>query len=117
MNNNNNQNKRYNPNEFDMYGPPLEINSNQLDNYIGPFNNNNNNNNNKNSLYPSFNDGNQNNNLFSQNSQGNNNFGNNNMIEQNSGNNMINMNNNNGPQMTQEEIEWEQRLKELDDLS
>ena len=31
MNNtNNNQNKRYNPNEFKMYGPQLEINSNKL---------------------------------------------------------------------------------------
>ena len=121
MNNiNNNQNKRYNPNEFDMYGPPPEINSNQLVQYIGSFdnnngnNNNNNNNNINNNQFSNFNDNNnQNNNMFSQN-QGNSNFNNNNMMSNNMGNN--NMNNNFGQQMTPEEIEREQRLKELDDL-
>ena len=108
--NNNNQNKIYNPNEFDMYGPAPEINSNQLIHYIGPIDNNNNNNNNQ---YPSFDRGSQNNNLFSQNNQGNQNLGNNNMMGNNFGNNM---NNNNPQQMTQEDIEREQRLKELDDL-
>ena len=99
-----------------MFGPSPEINSNQLVQYIGPFdqnnNNNNNSNNNNNNPYPSFNGSIQNNNLFSQN---NNNFGNNgnNMMDNNFGNNM---NGNNGQQMTQEEIEREQRLKELDDL-
>ena len=121
MNNiNNNQNKRYNPNEFDMYGPPPEINSNQLVQYIGTFDNNNNNNNgnnnnnnnNNNNQFSNFNGNNQNNNMFSQN-QGNSNFDNNNMMSNNMGNNM---NNNFGQQMTQEEIEREQRLKELDDL-
>ena len=116
---NNGQNKKYNnPNEFDMYGPAPEMDSNQLVQYIGTFdqnNNNNNNLNNNNNPYPNFNGGNQNNqnnnNLFSQN----NNFGNNNNNRMN--NNMgNNMNGNNGHQMSQEEFEQEQRLKELDDL-
>ena len=116
--NNNNQNKGFNPNEFDMYGPSPEVNSNQLVQYIGTFNNNNNNNrsgnfnNNNNNLYPSFNSSNQNNNMLSQ-DKGNSNFGNNNMMCNNFENNMnANMN----PQMSQEDIEREKRLKELDDL-
>ena len=113
MNNNNfNQNKRYNPNEFDMYGPSPEINSDQLVHYIGPLNNNNGNNGNNNNQFTGFNNNNQNNNIFSQNNMGNDTFGN------NMGNNLGNdMNGNfNQQQMTQEEIEREQRLKELDDL-
>ena len=107
---NNGQNKRNNnQNEFDMFGPSPEINSNQLVQYIGPFdqnnNNNNNSNNNNNNPYPSFNGSIQNNNNFGNNG--------NNMMDNNFGNNM---NGNNGKQMTQEEIEREQRLKELDDL-
>jgi hypothetical protein len=113
MNNNINQNKRYNPNEFDMYGPSPEINSDQLVHYMGPLNNNNSNNGNNNNQFTGFNNNNQNNNnMFSQNNLGNDTFGN------NMGNNMGNdMNGNfNQQQMTQEEIEREQRLKELDDL-
>ena len=106
MNNNMNQNKRFNQNEFDMYGPSPEINSDQLVHYIGPINNNNNGNNNN--QFTGFNNNNQNNNMFSQNTQLNNNFGN------NMGNNMNG--NFNQQQMTAEEIEREQRLKELDDL-
>ena len=115
-----NQNNNFN---LDMYGPAPETNSNQLVNYIEVFNNNNNNynnnnnNNNKyinsndnynnisnNDQYPSFEGRNQNDNMFSKNNKGNNN----NIMDQN--------NNNNGQKMTQEEIEREQRLKELDDL-
>ena len=115
MNNNMSQNKRFNQNEFDMYGPSPEINSDQLVHYIGPINNNNNGNNNN--QFTGFNNNNQNNNMFSQNTQLNNNFGNN-IGNNNMGNNMgNNMNGNfNQQQMTAEEIEREQRLKELDDL-
>ena len=114
-----NQNSNFN---LDMYGPSPEINSNQLVNYIEAFNNNNNNynnsNNNNNSYinnkdnynnssnnvqYPSFERKNQNDNMLSKNNQGNNN-----MMDQ--------IFDNNGPKMTQEEIEREQRLKELDEL-
>ena len=113
MNNNNNRNNKLN---IDMYGPEPQINSNQLVNYIGEFNNNNDNNinnnnynnynfnNNGNNQYPSFGGNYINNNMLSQNNQGSNY-----MKEQNYGNS-------NGQQMTQEEIEREQRLKELDDL-
>ena len=113
ININNNPNKRNNSNEFEMYGPSPEINSNQLIHYIGPIDNNNNNNNNNNNPYPNFDSGNPNNNMFSQNNQGNQSSGNGNIMENNFGNDM-----NNGPsqQMTQEDIEREQRLKELDDL-
>ena len=103
--NNNNQKNIYNSNEYDIYGPGPEINSNQLVNYIGSFNNNN-------SQYPDFNNNQNNNNMLSKNNQRNNNL-NNNMMEQNFGNNTCN---NNSQQMTQEDIEREQRLKELDDL-
>ena len=100
QNPNNFQNKNNNKSdEFDIYGPAPEINSNQLVNYIGEFNSQNNNNN----QYQNFNNiQNQNNNFnFGQNQNSDNNFGN------NVGNNH---------QMTQEEIEREQRLKELDEL-
>ena len=96
QNNNNNNNKS---NEFDIYGPAPEISSNQLVNYIGEFNSQNNNNN----QFQNFNNiQNQNNNF---------NFGQNQNNENNFGNNM-----GNNHQMTQEEIEREQRLKELDEL-
>ena len=101
------QNNNTNSNEFDMYGPAPQINSNQLTQYIGPFNQNNNNN------YPNFNGGNQNNFSSSQNVDFRNNNDNNNMMSNNFGNNM---NNNFGQQKTQEEIEREERLKELDEL-
>ena len=101
------QNKNSNSNEFDMYGPAPQINSNQLTQYIGPFNQNNNNN------YPNFNGGNQNNFSSSQNMDFRNNNDNNNMMSSNFGNNM---NNNFGQQKTQEDIEREERLKELDEL-
>ena len=93
--NNNFQNQNFNkPNEFDMYGPAPELNSNELVNYIGPFNTNNNNN--------QFQNNNQNNNYnYEMNPNSGNNFGN------DMGNNY---------KMTQEEIEREQRLKELDEL-
>ena len=98
--NNNFQNQNFNKqNEFDMYGPAPEVNSNELVNYIGNFNNGNNNN--------------INNNQFQNNNQENNNY--NFGINQNNGNNFGNDMGNNH-QMTQEEIEREQRLKELDDL-
>lgn len=100
---NNMQNKNSNSNEFDMYGPAPQINSNQLMQYIGPFNQNNNN-------YPNFNGGNQNN-FSSQNIDYRNDS--NNMMNNNFGNNM---NNNFVMQKTQEEIEREERLKELDEL-
>ena len=115
-----NQNNNFN---LDMYGPAPETNSNQLVNYIELFNNNNNNynngnNNNNNYInsndnfnnisnnvqYPSFEGKTQINNMLSKNNQGNNNI-----MDQN-------YDNNNGQKMTQEEIEREQRLKELDDL-
>ena len=97
--NNNFQNKNYNKsNEFDIYGPAPEINSDQLVNYIGEFNSPNNNN-----QFQNFNNiQNQNNNF---------NFGQNQNNDNNYGNNM-----GNDHQMTQEEIEREQRLKELDEL-
>ena len=101
--NNNFQNQNFNKqDEFDMYGPAPEINSNELVNYIGNFNNNNNNNNNNNQF--------QNNNL------NNNNF--NYGMNPNSNNNGNNFGNDMGSnyQMTQEEIEREKRLKELDEL-
>ena len=101
------QNKNSNSNEFDMYGPAPQINSNQLTQYIGPFNQNNNNN------YPNFNGGNQNNFSSSQNMDFRNNNDNNNMMSNNFGNNI---NNNFGQQKTQEDIEREERLKELDEL-
>ena len=104
---NNMQNKNSNSNEFDMYGPAPQINSNQLTQYIGPFNQNNNN------MYPNFNGGNQNNFSSSQNVDFRNNNDNNNMMGNNFGNNM---NNNFGQQKTQEDIEREERLKELDEL-
>ena len=98
--NNNFQNQNFNKqNEFDMYGPAPEVNSNELVNYIGNFNNGNNNN--------------IKNNQFQNNNQENNNY--NFGINQNNGNNFGNDMGNNH-QMTQEEIEREQRLKELDDL-
>ena len=94
--NNNFQNQNFNKqNEFDMYGPAPEVNSNELVNYIGNFNN-----------------GNNNNNQFQNNNQENNNY--NFGMNQNNGNFGNDMGNNH--QMTQEEIEREQRLKELDDL-
>ena len=99
---NNFQNKNYNSDEFDKYGPAPEINSNELVNYLGGFNNQNNNFNNMNNQFSNFNNNPNNNN---------NDFGNN---QNNYGNNMSNYNENN--QMTQEEIEREQRLKELDEL-
>jgi len=101
------QNKNPNSNEFDMYGPAPKINSNQLAPYIGSFNQNNNNN------YPNFNGGNQNNFSSSQNMDFRNNNDNNNMMNNNFENNM---NNNFGQQKTQEDIEREERLKELDEL-
>ena len=100
------QNKNSNSNEFDMYGPAPQINSNQLTPYIGSFNQNNNN-------YPNFNGGNQNNFSSSQNMDFRNNNDNNNMMSNNFGNDM---NNNFGQQKTQEDIEREERLKELDEL-
>ena len=108
QNMNNNQNNKFKSNEFDMYGPAPEINSNELVNYIGSFNNNNNNNNNfnnnnnnyksnsnfnNNNQYPSFGGNNQNNNMLFQNNQGNNNT-----MEQN-------YCNNNGPKIPQDELE------------
>ena len=95
--NSNFPNRNYNKsNEFDMYGPAPEINSNELVNYIGNFNNNNNNN--------QFQSNNQNNNNY--------NYGMNNPNDGNNFGNNMGMNN----QMTQEEIEREQRLRELDEL-
>jgi len=98
--NNNFQNPNYNKkDDFDIYGPAPEINSNELVNYIGNFNNNNNNNNQFQNNNPN------NNNNFNYGMNPNNNNGN------NFGNDM-----GNNYQMTQEEIEREQRLKELDEL-
>ena len=112
---NNNTNNINKSNEFDMYGPPPEINSNELANYIGPFNSpnqNNFNNNNFNNNNNNFNNNNNNNqfqnfNINQGNDSNNNNFG----MNPNNGNNMEF-----NKQMTQEEIEREQRLKELDEL-
>ena len=111
--NNNFKNQNYNKpksDEFDIYGPAPKLDSNQLVNYIGNFNNNNQINNDTNQF------NNNNNNQFNNNNQDNNNynFGNNQGNENNFGNNMGINNNNN--QMTQEEIEREKRLKELDEL-
>ena len=101
--NNNFQNQNYNKpkqDEFAMYGPAPKLDSNELVNYMGNFGNNNNN------QFNNFNNNQDNNNY---------NFGNNQPNENNFGNNM-GINNNNNNQMTQEEIEREQRLKELDEL-
>ena len=98
--NNNFQNQNYNKsNEYDLYGPAPEISSNEIVNYIGNFNNDYNNN-------QFQNDNNSNNNNFD--------YGMNQNDRNYFGNNMNNMGKNN--QMTQEEIEREQRLKELDEL-
>ena len=108
-----NENQNYNnpkSDEFDIYGPAPEIKSEQLVNYIGNFNNNNNNNNDNNQ----FNNNSQFNNYNNNQTNNNFNFGNNQGNDNNYGNNMEINNNNN--QMTQEEIEREQRLKELDEL-
>lgn len=142
--NNNNNNIKSNNNRFDLFGPSPEINSNQLVPYLGPSLNQNNMNQNTNNFLGNqtsnqnqFNNfgqntqmtSNQNINLPNQNnlfkSQATNNMGNNNMgnnlmnFNTNTGNGNTNPNNNfnfNSQQMTFEEMEKQQKLKELDDL-
>ena len=106
LNNNMNNNPQ---NQFDIYGPAPEINSNQLTNYIAPLDFNNMNNNNiinNNQSYPDFNSINQSNILNTENQ----------MDYGNKDENYFNNNVNDNHQMTQEEIEREKRLKELDEL-
>jgi len=146
MNNRNNNNNLMNMLDQLGPGPQNNTNNNQLVPYIGSFNNQNNNNNNMNQNNNFMNNNNNNFNSFGNNNQYNNNNRNNmynsqvinrgnNMNLNNNNNNRMNMsqnlgnnnnwmnqnnnmnnNMNNNQQMNFEEMQKQQRLKELDDL-
>ena len=138
INNNNNRNNNNLMSMLDQLGPGPQTNSNQLVPYIGSFNNNQNNNNMNQNNFMNNNNNNQfnnNRNMFQSQviNRGNNMNINNNDNQMNMNMNRMNMsqnmgnnnnwmnqnninNNQNNQQMNFEEMQKQQRLKELDDL-
>ena len=138
FNNNNNRNNNNLMSMLDQLGPGPQTNSNQLVPYIGSFNNNQNNNNMNQNNFMNNNNNNQfnnNRNMFQSQviNRGNNMNINNNDNQMNMNMNRMNMsqnmgnnnnwmnqnninNNQNNQQMNFEEMQKQQRLKELDDL-